>query len=106
MHIPFVQDPATIGREDRLVRGCVALSLLLLGGFSILTSGGLALVPLVFLALAGYFTATSLTGRDPVYAATGIDTRTDAELGIRHARVQPLLIDLTEDAEDHVPLVG
>ena len=106
MHIPFIQDPATIGREDRLVRGCVALSLLLLGGFSILTAGGVALVPLVFLALAGYFTATSLTGRDPVYAAAGIDTRTDAELGIRQASAQPLLIDLTDDAEEPAPLRG
>ena len=106
MHIPFVQDPSTIGREDRLVRGCVALSLLLLGGFSILTSGGFALIPLGFLLLAGYFTTTSLTGRDPIYTMAGIDTRTDAELGIRHPSSQPLLIDLTDDADRHSSLRG
>ena len=98
MHIPFVQDPTTIGREDRLVRGCVALSLLLLGGFSILTSGGVALVPLVFLALAGYFTATSLTGRDPVYTVTGIDTRTDAELAHRDAAADSRYDDVDASA--------
>ncbi len=98
MHVPFIQDPASVGREDRLVRGCVALSLVLLGGFSVATSGGLALIPVLFLLLAGYFTATSVTGRDPVYTVTGIDTRSDAELGIRYSP-EPLLIDLTDDAD-------
>lgn len=98
MYIPFAQDPDTVGREDRLVRGCVALSLVLLGGFAVAASGGLTVISLAFLLLAAYFTASSLSGRDPVYTAAGIDTRTDAELGIPHTPSEPLLVDLTDRA--------
>ena len=59
---------------------------------------GGALLQGAFLLLAAYFTASSLSGRDPVYTAAGIDTRTDAELGIPHTPSEPLLVDLTDRA--------
>lgn len=66
---------ANLGREDRLVRGCVAFSLALLGLFTVLASGRITLVLVGFLALTGYVAWTAWTGRDPLYARLGVDTR-------------------------------
>lgn len=69
----------TVGREDRLVRGCVALSLALMAVFAVLASGGIGLVALAFVALAGFFGFTAATGWDPWYIRFGIDTRATAQ---------------------------
>ena len=79
MHIPFTHGPGTVGREDRLVRGCIALSLLLLAGFALAMSGKSGVISIAFLLLGVYFAVTAALGRDPFYARFGIDTRTDAE---------------------------
>jgi hypothetical protein len=80
MHIPFTHGPGTVGREDRLVRGCIALSLVLLAGFSVALSGRSGVISIAFLLLGMYFALTAALGRDPLYARFGIDTRTDAQL--------------------------
>jgi hypothetical protein len=80
MGIPFTDGPRTVGREDRLVRGCIALSLVLLAGFAVAMSGRTSPIGIAFLLLGLYFTVTAALGRDPFYAHFGIDTRTDAEL--------------------------
>jgi hypothetical protein len=86
MRIPFTHGPGTVGREDRLVRGCIALSLMLLAGFAIATSGDASAIGIGFLVLGGYFVLSAALGRDPFYAHFEIDTRTDAELArtLRH----------------------
>jgi hypothetical protein len=78
MRIPFTHGPGTVGREDRLVRGCIALSFLLLAGFAVVMSGQSSVITLVFVVLGLYFTLTAALGRDPFYAHFDIDTRTDA----------------------------
>jgi hypothetical protein len=78
MRIPFIHGPGTIGREDRLVRGCIALSFLLLAGFAFVMSGQSSVITIVFGVLGLYFTLTSALGRDPLYAHFAIDTRRDA----------------------------
>jgi hypothetical protein len=78
MRIPFTQGPGTVGREDRLVRGCIALSFLLLAGFAVVMSGQSSVITIVFVVLGLYFTLTAALGRDPFYAHFDIDTRTDA----------------------------
>jgi hypothetical protein len=84
--LPFARTRASlhrnVGREDRLVRGCIALSMLLLGGFAVALSGGLGVFSVALVVLLGYFAATAAVGWDPLYAWGGIDTRTDAELGL------------------------
>jgi hypothetical protein len=81
MRIPFIHGLGTVGREDRLVRGCIALSLLLLVGFVVALSGEPGVVGWIFGVLALYFSGTAVVGRDPLYAHFGIDTRRDAETG-------------------------
>ncbi len=71
---------STVGREDRLVRGCVAFSLVLMALFVVLAAEGVVLSGFVLLAIGGYFTITAVTGWDPVYLRFGIDTRGDDEL--------------------------
>ncbi len=71
-----------VGREDRIVRACVALSLLLVAGFTVLLSGSLGAFSLLLVMLLGYFVGTAAIGWDPLYAWGGIDTRTDAELSM------------------------
>ncbi len=83
MRIPFIHAPGTVGREDRLVRACIALSLLLLTGFAAFASGQLSLISIAFLVLGAYFSATAVLGRDPFYAHFAMDTRSDAELATR-----------------------
>ena len=83
MRIPFTRGPGTVGREDRLVRGCISLSLLLLAGFAIAMSGDVSAIGIAFLILGAYFSVTAALGRDPFYGHFGIDTRTDAELAAR-----------------------
>lgn len=78
MRIPFIHGPGTIGREDRLVRGCIALSFLLLAGFAVVMSGQSSVITIIFVVLGLYFTLTSALGRDPFYAHFAIDTRRDA----------------------------
>jgi hypothetical protein len=78
MRIPFTHGPGTVGREDRLVRGCIALSLLLLAGFAVAMSGQSSLISIAFLVLGLYFTVTAALGRDPFYAHFDIDTRAGA----------------------------
>jgi hypothetical protein len=80
MRISVVPHRRTVGREDRLVRSCVALSLLLLGGFALATSGAIGVITVGFALGAAYFALTAVLGWDPIYARTGIDTRTGAEL--------------------------
>ncbi|HEX6888059.1 MAG TPA: YgaP-like transmembrane domain, partial [Candidatus Nanopelagicales bacterium] len=94
----------TVGREDRLVRACVALSLLLLGGFALLLSGELGVISLLFVVLLGYFAGTAAVGWDPIYARTGIDTRSHRELASAPAAAWPValgdspVLDLTDGA--------
>ncbi len=70
----------TVGREDRLVRGCVAFSLVLMALFVVLASQGIALTSFLFLLVGGYFAITAATGWDPLYHRFHIDTRSDDEL--------------------------
>lgn len=63
------------GREDRLVRACVALSLLLLGGFAVLAAAQVTPIVVAFGVGVGYFTLTAALAWDPLYARLGIDTR-------------------------------
>ena len=86
MRIPFIHGPGTIGREDRLVRGCIALSFLLLAGFAVVMSGQSSVITIIFVVLGLYFTLTSALGRDPFYAHFAIDTRRDAPRGGPGAR--------------------
>ena len=79
-HVQSSVTASNVGREDRLVRGCIALSLVLLGGFTLIGSDSLNLITLTFLLLGGYFALTAVLGSDPGYQRAGIDTRTDAEL--------------------------
>ena len=78
MRIPFIHGAGRVGREDRLVRGCIALSFLLLAGFAVVMSGESSVISIVFVVLGLYFTVTAALGRDPFYAHFDIDTRTDA----------------------------
>ncbi|HYO17152.1 MAG TPA: DUF2892 domain-containing protein [Dermatophilaceae bacterium] len=80
MRSPFTSSPGTVGREDRLVRGGIALSLLLLAGFAVTMSGSAGPISIVFGILGVYFSVTAALGRDPLYAYSGIDTRTDSEV--------------------------
>jgi hypothetical protein len=78
MRIPFIHGAGRVGREDRLVRGCIALSFLLLAGFAVVMSGESSVISIVFVVLGLYFTVTAALGRDPFYAHFDIDTRRDA----------------------------
>ena len=69
MRIPFIHGPGRVGREDRLVRGCIALSFLLLAGFAVVMSGQSSVISIVFVVLGLYFTLTAALGRDPVLRA-------------------------------------
>lgn len=77
MSIPFPHLPATVGREDRIVRGAIAFSLLLLASFPVLASRDLTPTTLGFMSLVLYFIVTAVLGRDPLYAHFGIDTSDD-----------------------------
>lgn len=74
MKISNDRHDANLGREDRLVRGCVALSLALLGLFTVLASGHITFVLVGFVALTTYVAWTAFTGWDPLYARLGVDT--------------------------------
>ena len=63
-----------VGREDRLVRGCVSFSLLLLAGFAVAASGGVGVISAVFMLIGLYFAMTAAAGRDPFYRRFAIDT--------------------------------
>lgn len=66
-----------IGREDRLIRACVALSLLLMGGFAVAASGGFGAATIGFAILGGYFVLTAGVGWDPLYARLQMDTHAE-----------------------------
>ena len=78
MSIPFLHLPVTVGREDRLVRGCIAFSLLMMASFPVLASRGLTPITIGFMSLVLYFTVTAVFGRDPLYTHFGIDTIADS----------------------------
>lgn len=100
-HLQSSVTASNVGREDRLVRGCIALSLLLLGGFTLIGARHLNLITLAFLVLGGYFALTAALGSDPGYQRAGIDTRTDAELADRGtAAGSGAVYDLTDAAAD------
>ena len=80
MRIPRSLVATNVGREDRLVRGCIALSLMALGGFSMVGAPQVSLVSILFLMLGLYFAVTAAFASDPGYGFAGIDTRTDIEL--------------------------
>lgn len=61
------------------MRACVALSLLLLGGFALVTSGSPSVAAVGFAVFACYSAGTAALGRDPLYARLGMDTRSQAE---------------------------
>ena len=77
MSVPFLHLPATVGREDRIVRGAIAFSLLLLASFPVLASRDLTPITIGFMGLVLYFAVTAALGRDPLYAHFGIDTSGD-----------------------------
>lgn len=79
MHLADLQAHCTVGREDRLVRGCIAFSLVLLAGFAVL-AGGLSLGAFGLLLPGGYFAITAITAWDPAYERLNIDTRSDDEI--------------------------
>ena len=81
MRISITAGRGNVGREDRVARAGVALSLLLLGSFALVLSRDVGLVSVAFGLLLGYFALTAALGWDPVYARAGIDTRSDAEAG-------------------------
>jgi hypothetical protein len=65
----------TVGREDRLVRSGIALSLAIMAGFGVAASGSVGIAVVLFAALGAYFLLTAAMGWDPLYARMGIDTR-------------------------------
>lgn len=67
-----------VGREDRLVRACLALSLVLLGGFGVAATGGVNTAVIMFAALGGYFVVTAIAGWDPLYGRLRVSTRAEA----------------------------
>jgi hypothetical protein len=77
MRMPFIRGAGRVGREDRLVRSCIALSFALLAGFALTMSGQSSVISIAFGALGLYFALTAALGRDPFYAHFDIDTRTD-----------------------------
>jgi hypothetical protein len=89
MRLPVIHGPGTVGREDRLVRGCIALSFLLLAGFAVVMSGRSSVITIVFVVLGIYFALTAALGRDPFYAHFGIDTRRDAPTEIASQEYEP-----------------
>ena len=76
MHMPLRDREQNIGREDRFVRACVALSLLLLSGFSLLASDSVEPIAIGFTLGFAYFCLTAAVAWDPLYARLGVDTRT------------------------------
>jgi hypothetical protein len=77
MRFSIERGARNLGREDRLVRACVALSLALMGVFVLLAARHLSLGFLGFAALAAYFAVTALLAWDPMYQHLGMDTRLD-----------------------------
>lgn len=107
-HLQSSVTASNVGREDRLVRGCIALSLLLLGGFTLVGARHLNLITVAFLVLGGYFALTAVLGSDPGYQRAGIDTRSDAELAGWSADPQSdgADVDLTDGADAELDSQG
>ena len=102
MHFPLRHRPRNVGREDRLVRACVALSLMLLGGFAALTAGRFSAIVLGFVVGFAYFALTAALAWDPFYASQRIDTRPE----VPHD-VDPLIdADPFSQAERRWPVAG
>jgi hypothetical protein len=70
-----------MGREDRLVRGGITLSLALMGGFAVLASGAVGAGAVTFAVLGAYLLLTATLGWDPAYARIGMDTRRPDQAG-------------------------
>ena len=87
---------STVGREDRLVRGAITFSLVLLGSFAILGSGRFGIVAGLFGVVALYFAVTAALGRDPFYAHFGIDTRARDDVHDRGAKPGSAFLDLRD----------
>ncbi len=68
-------DRRNVGREDRLVRAAIALSLVLMGLFTLAASGRPSVVVVGFALLATYFAVTAITARDPLYDRLDVTTR-------------------------------
>lgn len=64
------------------MRCCVAMSLMLLGGFALAASGRIGVIVACFALLFGYFGVTAALGRDPLYGRLGVSTRPDADSGL------------------------
>ncbi len=79
-----------VGRADRLIRVALALSLLMLGSFSIAMASGSTFSGVAFCLAALYAVTTAALGSDPVYAKAEIDTRED------RAPTEPDALRLTE----------
>lgn len=91
MGISIDRGAPNIGREDRLIRACVALSLFLMGSFAMVASHHVGFVVVGFALLTGYFAWTALVGWDPLYQRAGIDTRSDApEPALADGPTEPL----------------
>lgn len=65
----------TVGREDRFIRGGLALSLLLMSLFGATAAQGPVIGALLFALLGIYIAATAVLGWDPLYTRFGMDTR-------------------------------
>ncbi|MGB7981025.1 MAG: DUF2892 domain-containing protein [Candidatus Nanopelagicales bacterium] len=91
--IPGIDGKEHIGREDRLVRAGIALSLLLMAAFSTFSAGGLGAISAIFALLGGYFAVTAARGRDPIYAHFGVDTRSYREVAAQGDAVLDLRAD-------------
>lgn len=97
-----------VGREDRVVRACVALSLVLMGGFAVAASGGFEAATIGFAILALYATVTAAIGWDPLYEWRRFDTHVDRDeptwtdswspdtTDVDLTRAAPVAIDLRE----------
>ncbi len=74
----IVTEDHNVGREDRLVRGCLAITLVPLALFGLIGSGRVGITVLAFTLAGCYFAVTALRGWDPMYARFGMDTRAEA----------------------------
>lgn len=80
MNVKVAIPPRNIGREDRLIRGILALVLVAMSFFGLFLGQQVTLIALGFGALAAYFGITAIAGRDYLYQRFDVDTRSDEEI--------------------------
>lgn len=100
MRFSIDRGAANLGREDRLVRACVALSLALMGVFVLLAARHLSLGFVGFAALAAYFAVTAALAWDPMYQHLGMDTRPEGsrpDAGTQQSDVARAVVSLPAD---------